>query len=92
MRGHAQMIPFGCKTPIISIISHNKLAWFLEDISHKEWGVDVLDPNFEKLLLSKSLEAYNDYENRISDISIQQDILWSITQENMNTINKIINK
>ena len=38
MRGHAQMIPFGCGTPILSIITHNKLTWFLEDINHPEWG------------------------------------------------------
>ena len=50
MRGHAQMIPFGCKTPVISLISHDKLKWFLEDIEHPEWGIEVLDNEFEEKL------------------------------------------
>jgi polysaccharide pyruvyl transferase WcaK-like protein len=49
MRGHAQMIPFGCLTPILSIITHDKLNWFLEDISHPEWGIDVLQSDFEEM-------------------------------------------
>ena len=40
MRGHAQMVPFGCKTPIISIVSHDKMQWFLDDIGKPEWGVN----------------------------------------------------
>lgn len=89
MRGHAQMIPFGCKTPILSIISHDKMAWFLEDISHPEWGVDVLDKNFEDKLLKYSSKYYNQYRKCISDISVQQDKLWDITLVNMNTIKNI---
>ena len=27
-RGHAQLISFGCLTPLVSIITHNKLQWF----------------------------------------------------------------
>jgi polysaccharide pyruvyl transferase WcaK-like protein len=59
MRGHAQMIPFGCLTPILSIISHDKMNWFLEDIGHPEWGVDVLQQNFESNLLEKAIYLYN---------------------------------
>jgi hypothetical protein len=39
MRGHAGMIPFGCGTPIISLVSHPKMAYFLADIERPEWGV-----------------------------------------------------
>lgn len=92
MRGHAQMIPFGCKTPIVSIISHDKMAWFLEDISHPEWGIDVLDTSFEKQLLEQSLKVYHNYKECISDISTQQENLWKITLKNMDKIKSIINK
>src|SRR5690606_24422804 len=34
LRGHAQMIPFGLRRPIVSVISHDKLGFFLEDIGH----------------------------------------------------------
>ncbi|MBD8060662.1 polysaccharide pyruvyl transferase family protein [Cellulomonas sp. JH27-2] len=45
MRGHAGMIPFGLGTPIVSLISHAKLRYFLEDIGRPEWGVEVTDPH-----------------------------------------------
>jgi len=90
MRGHAQMIPFGCKTPIVSIVSHDKMAWFLEDIKHKEWGVDVLESDFEEKLLISALRSFNNYKSCISDISIQQDKLWKITCNNLKSINNSI--
>lgn len=43
-RGHAQMIPFGLGCRIISLVSHDKLAWFLEDISLADHGVEESDP------------------------------------------------
>ena len=50
MRGHAGMIPFGVGTPIVSIISHKKLRFFLEDIEHPEWGVEADDPQLGRKL------------------------------------------
>ncbi|MDN4475161.1 glycosyltransferase [Demequina sp. SYSU T00192] len=51
MRGHASMIPFGIGVPIVSLISHAKLRYFLEDIGHLEWGVDVDDPDLAARLI-----------------------------------------
>lgn len=90
MRGHAQMIPFGCMTPILSIISHDKMQWFLDDISHPEWGVDILDPNFESNLLEKAVMLFNDSLNTIKEVERQQDRLWEISKVNLTTINNII--
>lgn len=92
MRGHAQMIPFGCMTPIVSVISHDKMKWFLEDIGHEYWGVDVEDPNFEKNLLAISRDAYEHYEERISDIKTAQEKLWNVTIENLKEIKSLITK
>jgi polysaccharide pyruvyl transferase WcaK-like protein len=86
MRGHAQMIPFGCLTPILSIITHDKLHWFLEDISHPEWGVDVTHPNFEERLLEKAVYLYQNHEKCIEEIKLQQDKLWGITLNNLDSI------
>lgn len=41
MRGHASMIPFGLGTPILSIVSHPKMRYFLEDVGRPEWAFDV---------------------------------------------------
>lgn len=90
MRGHAQMIPFGCNTPILSIISHDKMQWFLDDIHHPEWGVDVLNPSFEIELLDKAKKLYDSTEILIPVLKEEQRKLWNITQQNMNFIKAII--
>ena len=92
MRGHAQMIPFGCNTPILSIVSHDKMQWFLDDIHHPEWGVDVLNPSFETELFKKAKELYNSTDALIPVLKEEQQILWNITQQNMNFIKSIIKK
>ncbi|SFZ92968.1 Polysaccharide pyruvyl transferase family protein WcaK [Flaviramulus basaltis] len=83
MRGHAQMIPFGCKTPIISIVSHNKLQWFLDDIGMPEWGVDVKSSNFKEDLKLKVLKALENTENNIKYIEKKQKELFEISMKNV---------
>lgn len=64
MRGHGGMIPFGVGTPILSIVSHPKMRFFLEDIGHPEWGVDVADARCGWDLLEKTediLDRQADY-------------------------------
>lgn len=90
MRGHAQMIPFGCSTPILSIVSHDKLQWFLDDINHPEWGVDVRNPQFKNELYTKAVNLYQNYQKIQSEIIIEQNKLWKITMNNMKTINEFI--
>ncbi len=92
MRGHAQMIPFGCLTPIVSIVSHDKMKWFLEDIGHEDWGVDVDDNDFEQKLFAIAQDAYRHYEERIQDIEEAQEKLWEVTISNFSEINILINK
>lgn len=45
MRGHAQMIPFGLGKKIITLSSHDKMKWFLEDIDLLECYVDLNELN-----------------------------------------------
>lgn len=86
MRGHSQMIPFGCLTPIYSIISHDKMQWFLDDIKHSDWGLDVLDKSFSKKLETGILKNYNEYLQRIEEIESAQKELWKITKNNLRDI------
>lgn len=92
MRGHAQMIPFGCNTPILSIISHDKMQWFLDDIHHSEWGVDVLDDNFETKLYEKAVEIYYTTDKIVPLLKEEQKILYEITLQNLKQIKDIVNK
>lgn len=90
MRGHAQMIPFGCKTPILSIVSHDKMQWFLNDICNPTWGVDVNESEFELVLFDKAMELYSNYRKSVSEIAQQQERLWKITKDNLEVINNTI--
>jgi polysaccharide pyruvyl transferase WcaK-like protein len=89
MRGHAQMIPVGCNTPILSIVSHDKMQWFLNDINHPEWGVDVLNENFGEELMEKALFNYNEWKNCYDTILVEQSKLWRTTSKNLQLINSI---
>lgn len=88
MRGHSQMIPFGLCNGIISLISHNKLAYFLEDINHPEWGVEIGSPNLEEQLVEK-IQFFDANRDMIKDQIIQaQEILWDITHQNLEVIKR----
>ena len=90
MRGHAQMIPFGLGRPIISLISHDKLAWFLEDIHHTEWGVEMLDLCFEEKL-KEMIAVTGDRLGAVrEDIVETQRTLWRITQNNVRAVLSIL--
>lgn len=87
MRGHAQMIPFGCKSSILSIISHDKLQFFLDDIGKSDWGVELNDDNFEIKLYDKAINHYQNYKENNVHISNIQNKFWEITLENLKYIN-----
>lgn len=89
MRGHSQMIPFGCKTPILSIISHEKMGWFLKDINRSEWGSEVTNPDFENDLLEKAIYLLNNKNMVIEDITNIQETFFNITMDNVSEIRKI---
>jgi polysaccharide pyruvyl transferase WcaK-like protein len=92
MRGHAQMIPFGLNVPILSLISHDKLGFFLDDIGHPEWGVEIKSPNFRNNLYDKLNLLTNELENTSDKISNAQERLWEVTQQNLQSIKTSLEK
>ena len=90
MRGHAQMIPFGLRRPILSIISHDKMKFFLEDIKQLDWGVEInsldLEKNFEKYL--KYLEQKPSELHRQTEIAQQK--AWEETKSNFAKLKRLI--
>jgi len=82
MRGHAQMVPFGCGTPIISLISHDKVRWFLEDIGQPNWGVEMTSPDFRSALIEAARSALANQKTIRTQIEGIQTRLLTITQKN----------
>ena len=77
------MIPFGCGVPILSLVSHDKMLWFLEDIRAPEWGLEVQDPELcDKLYVAACsvLEAANGFRERIAQA---QEELWKVSCANV---------
>lgn len=86
MRGHAQMIPFGVGTPIISLVAHDKMGWFLDDIGHPEWGIDFTDVQFEEKLLAAFEAAASNLPGMRYAVDIARKDLWRITRSNLETV------
>ncbi|MFC8697462.1 polysaccharide pyruvyl transferase family protein [Streptomyces parvus] len=83
MRGHAGMIPFGCGTPVISLVSHPKLAYFLADIDRPDWGVSVHERALGARLAERALAVLADHPAAVADVHDRQRALWSVTRENL---------
>ncbi|MDN0195326.1 glycosyltransferase [Streptomyces sp. S.PNR 29] len=82
MRGHAGMIPFGVGTPIISLISHPKMAYFLRDIDRPEWGVSVHDRHLAARLVERARDLLADHAATVADVHGRQQELWKVTEAN----------
>jgi polysaccharide pyruvyl transferase WcaK-like protein len=91
MRGHAQMIPFGLCKNIISLISHDKMSWFLEDIGHLDWGVEVQDICFEEKL-DRLIEKIGNtlFVETQQAIKVAQNKFWDVTKHNFAIIKNLI--
>lgn len=93
MRGHAQMIPFGCNCHIISLGSHEKMKWFLQDIDALDWYIELTE-NTDKLAqtIVKKFEIIHELNGDLTDKRLleAQEKLYQITCKNMKTIKKIL--
>ncbi|MBM7057200.1 tetratricopeptide repeat protein [Streptomyces durocortorensis] len=89
MRGHAGMIPFGCGTPVISLVSHPKLAYFLADIDRPDWGVSVHERALGARLAERALAVLADHPAAVADVHDRQRMLWSVTRENLAALREL---
>lgn len=89
MRGHAQMIPFGLRRPIMSIISHDKMRFLLEDIDRLEWGVEIDSPDLKNNLVSALVRVESEKESVDASITNAQSKVWEETLTNFALIDKV---
>ncbi len=89
MRGHAQMIPFGVGCRIITLGTHNKMRWFLEDVDMEK---DYIDLSENISGISKSIVSIFQENNLENDskadmkIKMEQERLWKISCKNKENI------
>ncbi|MFI7291597.1 polysaccharide pyruvyl transferase family protein [Streptomyces anulatus] len=89
MRGHAGMIPFGCGTPVISLVSHPKLAYFLADIDRPDWGVSVHERALGDRLAERARAVLDDHTAAVADVHDRQGLLWSATRDNLAVLREL---
>jgi polysaccharide pyruvyl transferase WcaK-like protein len=88
MRGHAQMIPFGLRRPIMSIISHDKMRFFLEDLERLEWGVEVDAPDIAERLVAALHRVESERASVRTEIARAQEAVWDETQMNLREVGR----
>lgn len=90
MRGHGVMIPFGLGVPTLSLVSHDKLRYFLHDTKLQDLSVDVLEDNFQEKIVEKLNGMYDNFDSMIKRFSMAQEKIISITLNNLSNIYKSI--
>lgn len=93
MRGHAQMIPFGLNCEIITLGTHEKMRWFLEDIHSLDWYEELTykPEEISGRLLDKFIAIHEQNQEETQNRLLrEQERLWSITQQNWQRISEII--
>ena len=86
MRGHAQMIPFGLGVPILSVVTHDKMRWFLNDWGEPEWGVDISEGSFTEILLTRARELTADADHIRAAIEHRLEVIKLLTETNLDAI------
>ena len=92
MRGHAQMVPFGLGTPIISLGTHDKMKWFLEDVKSADWYIDLNkdSKDLSGTIFDKFLSIIQNRSEVLDRISEQKESIYQISMENLEEIAKYL--
>ncbi len=89
MRGHAQMIPFGIGCRIITLGTHNKMRWFLEDVNMKKNFIDLTESvgSISKNIIDMFQENNMKYGAGMDKhIKVEKERLWEISEINKEII------
>lgn len=89
MRGHSQMIPFGCNIPIISLVSHDKLRWFLEDVDMLGYGIDVNSADIDLQITAKTSSILSNQEYERNLLSKKINDCTKITFDNIKSFSQV---
>lgn len=90
MRGHAQMIPFGLRRPILSLISHDKMRFLLDDIQRPAWGVEVDNEALPQTLARVLHRLETERAAVHAEIAVSQQAVWEETRGNLDWIDRTL--
>lgn len=86
MRGHGAMLPYGLGVPVMGIINHVKVRYFLAEVKLGHYAVDLEDPHMADKMIERvrRFDADRKAFYRVMDREKQR--LWDITQRNLDTL------
>lgn len=82
MRGHGVMLPYGIGVPVMGIINHHKVRYFLEEVKLGDQTVDLEDPHMEGKVNELVLAFENDRDAFHRRIDAEKPRLWNQTLKN----------
>ncbi len=83
MRGHGVMLPYGIGVPVMGIINHVKVRYFLEEVRLGDQTVDLDDPHLEDRVQEMVTAFDADRPAMYARIDAQKQRLWETTRANM---------
>jgi hypothetical protein len=70
----------------MSIISHDKMRFFLEDLERLEWGVEVDAPDLVERLVAALHRVESERASVRTEIARTQEAVWDETKMNLREI------
>lgn len=92
MRTHAQMVPFGLNCDIISLGTHEKMRWFLEDFDALDWYIDMtedIDTLGDRIINTFEQIHEKDHDTTKMKLLDTQEDFWKINCRNIEFINSL---
>ncbi len=86
MRGHGVMLPYGIGVPVMGIINHYKVRYFLEEVKLGDQTVDLEDPHMEGKVDELVKHFENDRDAFHRRIDAEKPRLWQQTLKNFESL------
>lgn len=86
MRGHGVMLPYGIGVPVMGIINHVKVRYFLEEVQLGDQTVDLDDPHLEDRVQEMVTSFDANRPAMYKRIDDQKQRLWATTQANLDKL------
>ncbi|WP_230293950.1 polysaccharide pyruvyl transferase family protein [Croceicoccus sp. Ery5] len=91
MRGHGVMLPYGLGVPVMGIINHVKVRYFLEEVKLGEYAVDLEDPVMTDKMFERVQQFDSDRQGFYDIMDREQQRLWDITERNLDGLEPYFN-
>lgn len=91
MRGHGVMLPYGLGVPVIGVVHHDKVKFFLEQVGLSDYAIDIDADHLPERMLAMVEEFYRSPDRVHGLIDEGKKSLFSTTTANFKTFASCFN-